>query len=126
MKVYALDNCSTCKKALAYLKSTGREFELKAIRETPPTKAELRAMLKEYDGKLGKLFNTSGLDYRKLKLGPKLKTMDPEKAIALLAKNGNLVKRPFVVAGNTGMVGFDLADWANKGIRPLPKPFSKA
>ena len=42
MKVYAYENCSTCKKALGYLKSTGRDFELKAIRETPPTKAELR------------------------------------------------------------------------------------
>ena len=126
MKVYAYENCSTCIKALSYLKSTGRDFEVKAIRETPPTKVELRGMLKEYDGKLSKLFNTSGLDYRALKLGTKLKTMDPEKAIDLLSKNGNLVKRPFVVVGNTGMVGFDLEDWANKGIRPLPKPFSKA
>ena len=121
MKVYALDTCSTCKKALAYLKSTGRDFELKGIRENAPTKPELRAMLKVYDGKLGKLFNTSGLECRAKKLGPKLKTMDPEKAIDLLAANGMLVKRPFVVAGNTGMVGFDLDEWMNKGIRPLPK-----
>ena len=123
MKVYALSNCSTCKKALAYLKSTGRDFELKAIRETPPTKPELRAMLKRYGGKVGKLFNTSGLDYRAMKLGEKLKGMDPEKAIDLLAKNGNLVKRPFLTVGNTGAVGFDLDEWMDKGIRPLPKAF---
>jgi arsenate reductase len=121
MKVYALSNCSTCNKALAYLKSTGRDFELKAIRETPPTKAELRAMLKTYGGKLGKLFNTSGLEYRAMKLGAKLKGMDPEKALDLLAKNGSLVRRPFLVVGNTGAVGFDLEEWMDKGIRPLPK-----
>jgi arsenate reductase len=120
MKVYALDTCSTCKQALAYLKSTRREFELKAIRENPPTKAELRAMLKLYKGKLIHLFNTSGNDYRALKLGPKLKTMDPEKAIELLSKNGMLVKRPFLVAGNTGAVGFKLDEWMDKGIRPMP------
>jgi arsenate reductase len=121
MKVYALSNCDTCRKALAYLRSTGRDFELKAIRETPPTKVELRKMLKIYDGKLSYLFNTSGQEYRAMKLGPKLKTMDPEKAITLLASNGSLVKRPFVVAGNTGMVGFHLDEWMDKGIRPMPK-----
>jgi len=121
MRVYAYDGCSTCKKALAYLRSTGREFTLLPIREKPPTKAELATMLKLYNGKLSHLFNTSGQDYRALKLGPKLKTMKPATALALLAKNGNLVKRPFVLAGNTGMVGFKLDEWMDKGIRPLPK-----
>jgi arsenate reductase len=120
MKVYALDTCSTCKKALAYLRSTRREFELKDIRVDPPTKVELRGMLKRYKGKLSHLFNTSGNDYRALKLGPKLKAMDPEKAIELLSKNGMLVKRPFLVAGNTGAVGFKLDEWMDKGIRPMP------
>jgi arsenate reductase len=121
MKVYAYDGCSTCKKALAYLKSTGREFEVLPIREQPPTKTELRAMLKIYGGKIGHLFNTSGRDYREQGLGAKLKTLSEEKALELLAKNGNLVKRPFFLAGNTGAVGFNLAEWRDKGIRPLPK-----
>ncbi len=47
--------------------------------------------------------------------------MAPEQALDLLAKNGNLVKRPFVVVGNTGMVGFKMDEWLDKGIRPLPK-----
>jgi arsenate reductase len=121
MKVYAYDGCSTCKKALSYLRSTGRDFELLAIREKPPTKAELRFMLKVYGGKIGKLFNTSGHDYRAQGLGAKLPKMDPEKALDLLAKNGNLLKRPFVVVGNTGLVGFRLDEWREKGIRPMPK-----
>ncbi len=62
MKVYAYDGCSTCKKALAYLKSTGREHQVIPIREKPPTKAELRHMLRTYEGKVAKLFNTSGQD----------------------------------------------------------------
>lgn len=121
MKVYALDSCSTCKKALAYLKSTGRPFELKAIRETPPTKAELKLMLKVYGGKVGALFNTTGVDYRAQKLGAKLPKLSESQALDLLAKNGNLVKRPFLLAGNTGMVGFRMDEWLDKGIRPLPK-----
>lgn len=121
MKVYAYDGCSTCKKALGYLRSTGRKFELLPIREQAPSKAELRAMLKVYGGKLAKLFNSSGRDYRALKLGAKLPTMDPDKALDLLAKNGNLVKRPFVLVGNTGLLGFKLEEWREKGIRRLPQ-----
>jgi arsenate reductase len=78
-------------------------------------------MLKIYGGRLSRLFNTSGSDYRALGLGAKLKTMDEAKALDLLAKNGNLVKRPFVLAGNTGAVGFNLKEWRDKGLRPLPK-----
>jgi arsenate reductase len=121
MKVYAYDGCSTCRKALSYLKSTGRDFQLLAIRETPPTKAELRHVLKVYDGKVAKLFNTSGQDYRAMKLGAKLPKMTEEQAVDLLSKNGNLVKRPFVVVGNTGMVGFNEVEWLDKGLRQLPK-----
>lgn len=117
MRVYSYEKCSTCKKALAYLGSIGRAYELKAIRETPPTLEELRKMLKVYDNKLGRLFNTSGLDYRAMGLGEKLKTMKPEQALKLLSKNGNLVKRPFVTVGNTGMCGFQFDDWKSKGMR---------
>jgi arsenate reductase len=121
MKVYAYEGCSTCRKALDYLRSTGRSFELLPIRQKPPSKSELRFMLKVYGGKWNRLFNTSGRDYRELKLGEKLPKMDPEEILDLLAKNGNLVKRPFVVVGNTGMVGFKLDEWREKGIRPMPK-----
>jgi arsenate reductase len=121
MQVYAYEGCSTCRKALAYLKSTGREFKLIPIRETPPTKAELRRMLKLYQGKVQRLFNASGQDYRALGLGAKLPQMTDEQAIDLLSKNGNLVKRPFVLVGNTGAVGFREAEWLDKGLRQLPK-----
>src|SRR5258708_10396494 len=117
MKVYAYSNCDTCRKALKHLEKSKREFELKAIRETPPSMLELKAMLEIYDGAIGKLFNTSGKDYRDMKLGEKLKSMSPERALGLLAKNGNLVKRPFVLAGNTGMVGFRIDEWKRKGFR---------
>jgi len=120
MKVYAYDGCSTCRKALAYLKTTGRTYELLPIREKPPTKAELRAVLKLYEGRIARLFNSSGRDYRALGLGARLKTMKEEAALDLLAGNGNLVKRPFWIAGNTGGTGFSLKEWRDKGLRPLP------
>jgi arsenate reductase (glutaredoxin) len=111
IKVYAYAGCDTCRKALNFLKERGVAHKVVPIRETPPTKAELKRMLGFYGGEIRKLFNTSGLDYRALGLGAKLPTMTESEALALLASNGNLVKRPFVLTKETGVVGFKTEEW---------------
>ena len=40
--------------------------------------------------------------------------MSEEEQIALLAGNGMLVKRPIIVDGETVLVGFREAEWAEK------------
>ncbi len=111
LKVYAYSGCSTCRTALKFLKERKVPHEVLAIRETPPTRAELKRMLAVYGGDIRRLFNTSGQDYRALGLGPKLDTMGVDEALGLLAANGNLVKRPFVVLKDGGLVGFKLEEW---------------
>lgn len=117
MRVYTLENCDTCRKALKHLEGGKHKVEAVPIRETPPTKQELKQMLKIYEGKIQKLFNTAGREYRALGLGKKLPKMDDAEALELLSKNGNLVKRPFVLIGNTGAVGFRIEEWKQKGLR---------
>ena len=85
-----------------------------AIRETPPKPSELKTMLTAYDGELKRLFNTSGGDYREQKLGPKLPMMSDKDAIAMLAENGNLVKRPFVLGEGVALVGFSESVWQER------------
>ncbi|MAS97091.1 MAG: ArsC family transcriptional regulator [Verrucomicrobiales bacterium] len=111
MKVYTYSKCSTCRKAVKWLSEKGIEFDEIPIREKPPTKAELKEMLKAYDGELRRLFNTSGQDYRALGLKDKLPGMSESEAITLLAGNGNLIKRPFLLGEGVGLVGFKEADW---------------
>ena len=84
---------------------------LTAVPEVEGDSATLRAVLRQKAGAIGKLFNTSGKDYREQKLGEKMPTMTETEAIAVLSKNGNLVKRPFVVGEDIGLVGFDEAEW---------------
>ena len=119
LTVYTYANCDTCRRAVKWLRTHEIAFEEKPIRETPPTPVELRVMLARLGGSgaLKKLFNTSGVDYRAQKLGEKLPTLSDADAIALLAANGNLVKRPFALeagggAGGVGLVGFDEAVWS--------------
>ncbi|MEI6358424.1 MAG: ArsC/Spx/MgsR family protein, partial [Verrucomicrobiota bacterium] len=58
-----------------------------------------------------RLFNTSGADYRALGLASTLPSMPPDAALDLLATNGNLVKRPFLLTTDGGTVGFDEEVW---------------
>jgi arsenate reductase len=113
LKVYEYANCSTCKKALKYLETMKVAFEAIPIVEQPPTVAELKKMLAFYDGKIGKLFNTSGLVYREMKLGERLPKMTVVEALTLLSKNGKLVKRPFALSAKAGRVGFKETEWKN-------------
>ncbi len=111
ISVYAYKGCDTCRKALKWLKEQGIPHEVKAIRETPPSVAELKAAVTTFNGDLRPLFNTSGGDYRELGLKDKLPGMTADEAIALLSKNGNLVKRPFVTGDGVVLVGFKEDEW---------------
>jgi len=111
LKVYLYDGCGTCRKAVRFLQENQVEFTPVPIREQPPGKAELKRMLKCLDGNLRRLFNTSGRDYKELKLSEKLPSMSPAEAIDLLSRNGNLVKRPFALLGSRGLVGFKEEQW---------------
>ena len=113
LKIYAYQNCGTCRKAFKFLEKHGVSYASSPIREQPPTKAELKQMLRICGRDVRKLFNTSGQDYKRLNLKDKLPGMGEEEAIELLARNGNLVKRPFVLTKTGGLLGFKEMEWGN-------------
>src|SRR5690606_36363617 len=107
LKIYSYEKCGTCRKALRFLDDHNVAYQVVPLREVPPTKAELRNMLEYVGGDVRKLFNTAGRDYRELNLKDKLPAMTEEEALELLAANGNLVKRPFILDNAAGTVGYD-------------------
>ena len=111
MKIYHYAKCSTCRDALKFLDGRGVRYTPVEIDNTPPSKSELKKMLKYYDGNLRRLFNTSGLVYKELGLKEKLSTLTEDQALELLSSNGKLVKRPFVLGDAFGMVGFAKDEW---------------
>jgi arsenate reductase (glutaredoxin) len=112
-RIYTYANCDTCRRAVRWLRAHGLAFDERPIRETPPTPAELRTMLAAQEGGRHRLFNASGRDYRALGLGAKLPAMTDAEALGLLAGNGNLVKRPFLLGAGAALVGFDEKTWAD-------------
>jgi arsenate reductase (glutaredoxin) len=111
--IYVYQNCSTCREALKWLKANDIPHQSKPIRDTPPTPAELAIALLASAGDLRKLFNTSGQYFRALGLKDQLPMMSEAAAIELLSSQGNLVKRPFLIHGNTVLLGFKEEVWAS-------------
>lgn len=114
-KVYEYKACSTCQKALKFLEKNGVKYERVPIVEQPPTMGELKKMLgylKADGGSFKNLFNTSGVQYRELGISDKIKAgMTEQQALDLLAKNGKLIKRPFLLSDKAGTVGFKEDVW---------------
>ena len=117
LKVYEYAKCSTCVKAKKFLEKNKIPFEAIGIVETPPTKTELKKMLTILEGrgeKINKLFNTSGVLYKEMKLSTKIADMKDAELIDLLSQHGKLIKRPFVLLENDGVVGFKEDEWKDK------------
>jgi arsenate reductase len=105
--VYQYPKCSTCRKALKWLDQHGVTYEKTDLVATPPSLATLRDLHRRSGLPVAKLFNTSGESYRAGKFKERLAAMSEADALAALAKDGKLIKRPIVDAGKTVLVGFD-------------------
>ena len=90
------------------------EYKLRDIKEENPSLEELTTWYKVSGLPLKKLFNTSGLLYKSMKLKDKLPTMSEEEQLKLLATDGMLVKRPLVVGNDFALVGFKESEWREK------------
>ena len=103
--------CSTCKKALQWLRDNGVAFEDRHIVEQNPTQQELTEWYHKSGLPLKRFFNTSGNLYKALGLKDKLPEMSEEEQLALLATDGMLVKRPILVGEDLVRTGFRQAEW---------------
>ncbi len=103
--------CSTCKKALQWLRENAITFQDRHIVENNPTQEELTEWYHKSGLPLKKFFNTSGNLYKELQLKDKLPQMSEEQQLALLSTNGMLVKRPLVVGDDFVLVGFKESEW---------------
>ncbi|MES2983017.1 MAG: Spx/MgsR family RNA polymerase-binding regulatory protein [Verrucomicrobiota bacterium] len=111
IQIYTLKTCDSCRKATKWLAEQKLPFQEIAIREQPPGLADLIRALDHLDGDIRKLFNTSGQDYRSLNLKEKLPNLSNDQALKLLASNGNLIKRPFLISKSKILVGFHPETW---------------
>ena len=114
IEVFHYPKCSTCRKALKWLDEQGIEHTRVDIVEHPPSVAKLEKVLKLSGVELRKLFNTTGQSYRGGNWKEKLATVSKQDALAALAADGKLIKRPLVLGRDFALIGFAAAEWAKK------------
>lgn len=106
IKFYGYKKCGTCIKAEKLLQNAGVAYEFTDITQNPPSADELSTIAENAGIELNKLFNTSGIQYRELKIKEKLLGFTKLEILNLLACNGRLIRRPLITDGKRATVGF--------------------
>ncbi|NBJ94639.1 arsenate reductase family protein [Parablautia muri] len=109
--VLVYSKCSTCQRAIKWLKENNIDYEERPIREENPTKEELEKWYRKSGLPLKRFFNTSGTLYKELQLKDKLADMSEKEQLHLLASDGMLVKRPLLITEDYVCPGFKEVDW---------------
>ena len=114
--VYCYNRCSTCKKAIEYLKENIIKYNKKnnnndIIKDIITEKPNLEEMSKiietKYDKKISDItrdeiklfFNTSGILYRENNIKDKIKDLNNsiDDILKILVSDGKMIKRPLVI-----------------------------
>ncbi len=109
---YSYLKCSTCIKAVKWLKSKDFEFQLVDIVEEPPLVNYLNQALEQYSDDKKRIFNTRGKAFKNLNLD--IYCLSREEIVQLLLSDGKLIKRPFLIFGEKIILGFNEAEYSNQ------------
>jgi arsenate reductase len=105
LKFYHKASCGSCKKAKAYLDKRGIDYEPIDIIQTPPSRELLEKAMDPQNAKAS--LNARSGAFRKRELGGR--ELTPPEALALMAADPNLIRRPFFVDGDRVYQGFEPA-----------------
>jgi arsenate reductase len=97
---------------MKWLNSHDIEHDSTDIVASPPPIAVLRDLVARSGLEIRRFFNTSGQSYREGGWKDRIASIDPEEALAALARDGKLIKRPILDTGREVLVGFAADDWA--------------
>ena len=101
--IYHNPRCSKSRQTLALLEEKGVAPDIVEYLKTPPSAAELKAILKKLGLKPQEIVRTK--DARYAELGLKERVVSEDELIALMAENPVLIERPIVVSGNKAAIG---------------------
>jgi arsenate reductase len=101
--IYHNPRCSKSRATLALLEARGIKPKIVDYLKTPPSAAEVKAILRKLGLTPRDILRTSETVYAEL--GLKDRELDEDALITLMVKNPILIERPIVVAGNKAAVG---------------------
>ncbi len=104
VRIYGLPHCTTCKKAVEYLKNAGVEIEsFHDIKENRLSRREIEQLIERVGG-AENLFSKRAMKYRAMGLHEK--EISEKETIDLMAEEYTFVRRPVLVYGDMALAGF--------------------
>ena len=102
VKIWHNPRCSKSRSAVALLEEKGVEAEVVKYLDTPPTKKELKEMLKMLGISARELMRTKEDIYKELDLKNE---SNEEKLIEAMVENPKLIERPIVIKDGKAAIG---------------------
>jgi len=102
IKIYHNPRCSKSRNTLALLEEQGVDAEVVKYLDTPPSKEELKELLKMLGMSAKELMRTKEELYKELGLKD---VSDEKKLIEAMVKNPKLIERPIVVKDGKAAIG---------------------
>lgn len=104
MKLYGIPNCTTVKKARAWLAEHGHDLPFHDFKKQGVDAAWLKTVCKQTGWQA--LVNTRGTTWRKLSDPDKAAVIDESTAIALMQTHPSVIKRPVLERDGQYHLGF--------------------
>ncbi len=102
MKIYHNPRCSKSRAGLKFIQDAGKEVEIIEYLKNPPTKKELKEILKMLGMKPLELIRKNESIFKEQFKG---KTFTDDQWIEIMVENPKLIERPIVVKGNKAVLG---------------------
>jgi arsenate reductase len=109
MKLYGIPNCTTVKKARAWLAGHSIEVAFHDFKKHGVDVAWLRDVIEQTGWQA--LLNTRGTTWRKLSDAEKAAASDADGALALMQAQPSVIKRPVLEVEGRYHLGFDEAQY---------------
>lgn len=104
MKLYGIPNCSTVKKARAWLEARDIPYEFHDFKKQGVPEATMQQLMSLLGWEA--VVNRSGQTWRKLSEERKAQVLDSASALALMLENASVIKRPILDRDGQFQVGF--------------------
>jgi Spx/MgsR family transcriptional regulator len=111
MKIYAIPNCNTVKKARAWLEAHGQAYEFHDYKKQGVPEAPLKAAMKQLGWEA--LVNRAGPTWRKLPDEVKASVTDAASVLAVMQAHSSVIKRPLLERDGRFEAGFSEARYAD-------------
>ena len=100
--IYHNPRCSKSREALGLLEEQGADVEVVKYLDTPPSKEELKSLLKMLGISARELMRTKEVIYKELGLK---EVEDEEKLIEAMVEHPRLIERPIVIKDGIAVIG---------------------